>query len=143
MTIKFKKLSDDAVVPRAATDGSAGVDLVATRIIANGEHGTWYETDLAVEIPSGYVGLVFPRSSISKLPLSLANSVGVIDSDYRGSIQVRFRAHTTESPAPIFYQPGDRVAQLVIVPCVSIQPEETDELSHTERGAGGFGSTGK
>jgi dUTP pyrophosphatase len=97
-----------------------------------------YNTGLAIEIPEGHVGLLFPRSSISKTVLSLANSVGVIDSGYRGSIMFKFR-YPEEG---MVYDVGDRVGQIIIMPYPTIEFEETEELSSTERGQGGFGSTG-
>ena len=95
---------------------------------------------LAVEIPPGYVGLFFPRSSICKTGLSMANSVGVIDSDFRGSISLVFYKNT-QCIVPYF--PGDRIGQLMIVPIPEVEYVEVEELSETERGAGGYGSTGK
>lgn len=158
MKIKYKKLSENAVLPKHANDGDAGVDLVATsKTIGTSEDGKpvyhyiEYGTSLAVEIPNGYVGLLFPRSSVSKTGLHLANSVGVIDSSYRGEIKVRFKLDAVSSltvkedplASPALYDIGDRVAQLVIIPYVKQTPVETDSLSDTERGEGGFGSTGK
>ena len=134
MKVKIKKLHDNAIIPQCETPGAAGMDLYATDI-SKCTYFTEYGTGLAIEIPMGCVGLLFPRSSISKLPgMSLANSVGVIDSDYRGEIKVRFRGSE--------YNVGDRIAQLVIVPHMSVQFEETGALPETVRGDGAFGSTG-
>lgn len=139
MVVKFKKLNERAVVPTFAKAGDAGLDLTATSYQLNTEYGVWeYGTDLAVEIPQGYVGLIFPRSSIYKTDLSLANSVGVIDSGYRGELRVIFRNHDL-----VTYRVGDRVAQLVILPIPPVTPVEVDTLSDSERGAGGFGSSGR
>ena len=91
MQVKVKKLSPEAVIPTYAKDGDAGMDLVATRIISNTTFDVSYGTDLAMEIPNGFVGLVFPRSSIRKYELVLSNSVGLIDSGYRGEIQATFK----------------------------------------------------
>jgi len=99
-----------------------------------------YDTGLSMEIPEGYVGLLFPRSSISKTTLSLANSVGVIDSGYRGSIMFKFRY--LGGKGNWFYNLGDRVGQIIIIPYPTVEFEEVEELSSTERGQGGFGSTG-
>jgi dUTP pyrophosphatase len=96
-----------------------------------------YDTGIAIEIPQGYVGLLFPRSSVSKTVLTLSNSVGVIDSGYRGSIMFKFR-YPEEGPV---YEVGDRVGQIIIMPYPQISFEEVEELSETERGEGGFGST--
>jgi len=141
MKVRIKKLSTDAVIPTYAKEGDAGMDLVATRIISNTTFDVSYGTDLAMEIPNGFVGLVFPRSSIRKTDLSLTNCVGVIDSGYRGELQATFRKH--KGVASTTYAVGDRVAQIMIIPHPPIEFEEADELSDTERGDGGFGSTGK
>jgi dUTP pyrophosphatase len=140
MKIKIKKLKDNAVVPVYAKTGDAGLDLVATEIINKDTFQITYGTGLAMEIPAGYVGLVFPRSSIRKYDLSLTNCVGVIDSGYRGEIQATFRRH--KGVASTDYEVGDKIAQIIIVPYPSIEFIETDELSETERGTGGFGSSG-
>ena len=140
MKIKIKKLKDNAVVPVYAKTGDAGLDLVATEIINKDTFQITYGTGLAMEIPAGYVGLVFPRSSIRKYDLSLTNCVGVIDSGYRGEIQATFRRHKGVSSTD--YEVGDKIAQIIIVPYPSIEFIETDELSETERGTGGFGSSG-
>lgn len=133
MKIKIKKLTADAIIPRHETPGAAGVDLYVTDYVEKNYY-TEYHTGLAVEIPEGYVGLLFPRSSISKQPGALlANSVGVIDSDYRGEIRCRFRNAK--------YLIGERMAQLVVVPYSQIEFEEVFDLSETDRGEGGFGST--
>lgn len=139
MKVKIKKLHPDAVIPQYAKPGDAGLDLVAVTETWNKANTmVTYDTGLAIEIPDGYVGLVFPRSSISKTILSLSNSVGVIDSGYRGPIMFKFR-YPEEGPV---YDTGDRVAQLIIMPYPQIEFEEVEELSSTERGEGGFGSTG-
>lgn len=142
MQVKFKKLHPRAKLPSYATQGDAGLDLVAADVEwdASGEICI-ISTGLSVEIPDWYVGLVFPRSSISSTDLTLGNCVGVIDSGYRGEIKLKFRL-LTEKPS-IIYMVGDKVGQLVIIPYPEITPEFVDELSDTERGTGGFGSTGK
>lgn len=138
--VKIKKLHPDAVIPQYAKRGDAGMDLVATEVIDGYGFSVTYGTGLAMEIPEGFVGLVFPRSSIRKYDLSLTNCVGVIDSGYRGEIQATFRK---EAGIPSKrYEVGDKIAQMIILPYPSIQFIETDELSDTERGADGFGSTG-
>lgn len=140
MKVKIKKLVPEAAIPSYAKPGDAGLDLVATYIKVE-DHNTYgyfeYGTGLAVEIPDGYVGLVFPRSSISKTGMLLTNSVGVIDSGYRGEIKFRFKYISgTKS-----YEVGDKIGQLIILPYPTIEFEEVDELSESERGDGGFGST--
>ena len=141
MTVKFKKLSPLAVIPRYSKPGDAGMDLTATSKIDNTTFQCTYGTGISVEIPEGYVGLVFPRSSIRNTELILSNSVGVIDSGYRGEIQATFiKTNGLESWD---YKIGDRIAQLIIIPYPQIEFEEVEELSQTDRGIGGFGSTNK
>ena len=139
MKIKFKKLTPNAVMPRRGTPGSAGFDLTATSREGIDWHLTRYGTGIAVEIPPGHVGLVFPRSSCYKHDVLLSNCVGVIDSDYRGEITFVFLPRAEQK----IYDIGDRIGQLVIVPIPEVEYEEVDELSVTERGAGGYGSTGR
>jgi dUTP pyrophosphatase len=142
MILKVKKLHKDAVIPSAARPGDVGLDLTATRIGAydNITQVYTYHTGIAVEIPEGYVGLIMPRSSIANQELSLANSVGVIDQGYRGELIVKFRC-TSDTPLR-YYGAGERVAQLVIVPAPKVMVSVVRELSSTERGEYGFGSTG-
>jgi dUTP pyrophosphatase len=116
------------------------MDLTATSIVDDAFQVT-YGTGIAVEIPEGYVGLIFPRSSIRKYQLQLSNSVGVIDSGYRGEIQFTF--NKTGGVPSKKYEVGDRVGQLIIMPFPPVTPVESDSLSDSERGDGGFGSTGK
>lgn len=140
MKVKIKKLHQDAVIPVYAKPGDAGLDLTATSEEWNEDNTmVTYGTGLAVEIPEGYVGLVFPRSSVSKTTLNLTNSVGVIDSGYRGEIMFKFR-YLEEG---MVYDVGDRIGQLIIMPYPQVEFEEVKDLSSTERGEGGFGSTGK
>ena len=141
MQIKIKKLHNNAVIPQYAKAGDAGMDLVATEVTDGYGFSVTYGTGLAMEIPEGYVGLVFPRSSIRKYDISLTNCVGVIDSGYRGEIQATFRK---EAGIPSKrYEVGDKIAQMIILPYPAIEFMEVEELSNTERGTGGFGSTGK
>jgi len=142
MKVKIKKLSAEAVIPSYAKSGDAGMDLVATSIKFDGTQIT-YGTGLAIEIPEGFVGLVFPRSSIRKTDLSLSNSVGVIDSGYRGEIQATFNQKSLSKDGQILYGVGDRIMQIMIIPHPPVQFIEVNELSDTLRGEGGFGSTGK
>ena len=139
MKVKVMKLDAGAIIPKYAKPGDAGMDLYAvTQKFDN--HGNYvYGTGLAMEIPEGYVGLIFPRSSISKTAHSLRNAVGVIDSGYRGEIMMKFDINTHNSPV---YDVGDRIAQIIIMPYPQIEFEEVFELADSERGSGGFGSTG-
>jgi dUTP pyrophosphatase len=139
MKVKIKRLHKDAIIPKYAKPGDAGLDLVATNIISFDKEQVVYGTGIAVEIPEGYVGLVFPRSSIRKYEQYLSNSVGVIDSGYRGEIQATFNSRFY---ADVKYNVGDKIAQLIIMPYPHIDFEEVDELSETERADGGHGSTG-
>ena len=140
MNIKIKKLHPNAKMPFRANPTDAGADLVATSLDLKEDGRIVYGLGLAFEIPKGYVGLLIPRSSCSKMDLQMPNSIGVIDSDYRGEVKVIFRATMSN---PITYNIGDRVAQLLIVPIELATFTEVGELSDTERGCGGFGSTGK
>ena len=157
MLVNIKKLHPDAVIPTYAKPGDAGMDLVAISRDDSNEHYIEYGTGIAIEIPEGCVGFVFPRSSNSKMDLQLCNAVAVIDSGYRGEIKLRFRRiigikeefidNTAVARIPRLdidvYQVGDRVGQIMILPYPQIQFNEVDELSDTERGASGFGSSGK
>ena len=139
LQIKLKKLNTKAVVPSYAHDGDAGMDLVATSKWFEGNK-VCYGTGVAMEIPYGYVGLVFPRSSIAKKDLLLSNAVGVIDSIYRGEIMAKFEMTDTHEN---IYEVGERIAQIIIMPYPQVKFEEVDELSDSVRKEGGFGSTGK
>ena len=139
MEIKIKKLTPNAVIPRYAKAGDAGMDLTATRIWFE-DNNVCYGTGLAFEIPEGYVGLLFPRSSNAKKDLLLSNSVGVLDSGYRGEVTFKFRQTKNMANA---YEVGDRIGQIIILPYPTIEFEEVEELSETERGDGGYGSSGK
>lgn len=137
MEVRIKKLTENAKMPTKAHATDAGYDLYASS--CHYEDGMLhYGTGVAVEIPQGYVGLVFPRSSIANTHLTLSNSVGVIDSGYRGEIKAKFRKGGTRG-----YNVGDRIAQLIIIPYPEVVFVETDELTDSDRGIGGYGSTGK
>jgi dUTP pyrophosphatase len=148
ITLKIKKLHEKAVMPSYAKAGDAGLDLTVTDMDIDGtEHSVVYKFGLAVEIPEGYVGLLFPRSSNAKTDLLLTNSVGVIDSGYRGELMAKFKivkAHfqNTDQNFPIMYRRGERAVQLILMKLPSVTIEESEELSETERGAGGYGSSG-
>lgn len=138
MKVKVKKLHEDAVIPEYAKPGDAGLDLTAVDVSTS--HGCiTYHTGLAVEIPRWHVGLLFPRSSVYKTRQTLTNCVGVIDSGYRGEIMLKY----TLSPTQSEYKIGDRVGQLIIMPYPKVEFEEVDDLTETERGDGGYGSTGR
>jgi dUTP pyrophosphatase len=141
MKVKIKKVHPDAVKPKYANESDAGMDLVATSIIENTSFQITYGLGIAMEIPDGMVGLVFPRSSIRNTELILSNSVGVIDAGYRGELQATF--NKLNGLDSIAYNVGDRIAQIIIVPHPIVQIVEVDELSESKRGIGGFGSTGK
>ena len=137
--IKFKKLCAEAVMPTKAHQSDAGADLTATSKHWDDEKQCWiYGTGIATEIPEGYVGLVFPRSSIRKYALTQCNCVGVIDSHYRGEIMLSYKSIGTGST----YNIGDKIAQLIIMPYPETNYIEVSELSDTDRGKGGHGSTG-
>ncbi len=141
MKVKIKKVHSDAVIPQYAKESDAGLDLVATSIISNTTFQITYGLGIALEIPEGFVGLVFPRSSIRNTELTLSNSVGVIDSGYRGELQATF--NKSNGLDSISYKVGERVCQIMIIPHPIIELFEVDELSESARGEGGFGSTGK
>lgn len=164
MQVRIKKLNENAVIPQYAHPTDAGLDLVATSFEFDLKTGNYiYGTGLAFEIPEGYVGLLFPRSSISKGPLFLTNAVGVIDSGYRGEVTFKFKssirfpflwdliklffnkgaAIKINNLAEGAYKVGDRIGQMIIVPYPHIEFEESEELSTTDRGTGGYGSTGE
>jgi dUTP pyrophosphatase len=144
LPISYVKLSPDAVKPEYSQDGDAGMDLTATSFRVT---DTFMEfgTGIAVHIPENHVGLLFPRSSITKSApgVSLKNSVGVIDSNYRGEILVRFELPYSGAVGGTIPVVGDRVAQLVIIPYPRVKFVEVEKLSDTNRGQGGFGSTDK
>lgn len=146
MKVKIKRLCSNAVIPKYSKVGDAGMDLYCTKTTVekegNGDLNLVCHTGIAMEIPQGYVGLIFPRSSISKTNLWLRNAVGVIDSGYRGEIICKFGYYKGLMSKEFLYSVGDRVAQIMILPHPSIQFEEVEELSDSERGQGGFGSTG-
>lgn len=143
MDVKFKKLHDDAKIPSYAHDTDAGLDLTAVSFTQEFDKSNKlvlvYHTGLAVEIPEGYVGLIFMRSSISNKSISLTNAVAVIDSGYRGELLLKYKI-TTDS-LPTIYQPGEKIGQLIIIPYPKINPIEAEELSSSDRNEGGFGST--
>lgn len=144
MNIKVKKLKPGATVPTMGSKFAAGADLYSAEdadVIIEPSETKFIGTGLAMEIPEGYVGLVYARSGLAcKRGLAPANKVGVVDSDYRGEIKVALHNHGKEAQT---VEKGERIAQMVIAPYLSVNYEEADSLSETERGEGGFGSTGR
>ncbi|MDE6398766.1 MAG: dUTP diphosphatase [Clostridiales bacterium] len=144
MKVAVKKLDERAVLPTYGSTAAAGADLYALcegEICIQPSETVLVHTGIAMEIPEGYAGLIYARSGLaSKRGLAPANKVGVVDADYRGEIMVALHNH---SATPQTVQNGERIAQLVIAPFLHADFAETDELSDTVRGAGGFGSTGK
>jgi dUTP pyrophosphatase len=168
MEVKVKKLSENSVIPMYGKPGDAGMDLTATSRHFDAEGNVVYGTGLSFEIPEGYVGLIFPRSSNAKKDLILTNSVGVVDSGYRGEVMFKFKPvpffadkgvgedtlsfDFTVTPGSRFsdsfefginlYEVGDRVGQIIIMPYPQVVFVESEDLTETVRGEGGFGSTG-
>lgn len=141
MKVNFKKLNVLAVQPYKSHIHDAGFDIIGVSFEIKNDL-VIFKTGLALEIPEGYAGLIFPRSSIRKTDLRLSNSVGLIDSTYRGEIQVTFDRIKVNGDIMKSYEIGDRIAQLVIIKIPSIELAEVDNLTETERGEGGHGSTG-
>lgn len=142
--LRFKKLDARAQTPRYGTEFAAGADLYACMdepLTIRSGATEFVHTGIAMEIPSGMVGLVYARSGLAcKKGLAPANKVGVVDSDYRGEIMVALHNHSSDD---LVVDSGERVAQMVIAPYIHGEYEEVEELGDTERGAGGFGSTGE
>lgn len=139
LEVKVKKLSTEAKMPIAANPGDAGLDLVAVSKKLTREGFLEFGTGLAFSIPENHVGLLFPRSSISKKKMTLCNAVGVLDSGFRGEVTFRFKPATAGNGS---YEVGDKIGQLVVMPYPDIELVEVDELDETVRGEGGWGSTG-
>ncbi len=144
MRINIKKLTDTAILPERGSAYAAGYDLFADvkeNIVIKAHATAMIPTGLAMELPEGYWGGIFARSGLAaKESLRPANCVGVVDADYRGEVKVALHNDSDESR---MIAPGQKVAQLVVVPFLSVEFDEVEELSDTVRGAGGFGSTGK
>lgn len=154
MQVKIKKLNVNAKTPKYATDGAAGLDIYSVNVKyvyeddAKDQYTQYslsnlkyieYGTGLSIEIPPGHVGLIYPRSSITNKDLMLGNSVGVIDSDYRGEITFRFKPTKLGTNE---YKIGEKIGQLIITPIPLVELVEVTELSDTVRSSGGYGSTG-
>lgn len=137
LEVKFTKLNADAVTPKRMSEGAGAFDLYATSITRTAQY-VEYGTGIAVEIPAGYTGFLFARSSCSNKGLALCNGVGVIDADYRGELKVRYY---NVSEFFGYWGVGDRVAQISFLPTPIVKMVQTDSLKATERGDGGFGST--
>jgi len=146
MIVRIKKLDPNAVIPSKAHVNDAGLDLFATSVRMEQHEGTYieYGTGIAIDIPSGHAGFLFPRSSISKVQLSLCNSVGCVDAGFLGEIKLRFQAVNGNGlrQSKLAYEVGDRIGQLIILPLPEVTLVEVDELGDSERGDGGFGSSG-
>lgn len=136
LKVKIKRIHPEAKIPEYAKEGDAGMDVFAVSKEKN-EKYVEYGTGLAFEIPENHAMLIFPRSSLSKKDLVLANHVGVLDSGYRGELKLRFKKVGEE-----IYGVGDKIGQIMILPYPKIEFQESSELSSTSRGDGGFGSTG-
>lgn len=141
MKIKVKRLNELAILPTKAHSTDAGFDLYATGKTYDNDGNVVYGCGLAFEIPEGYMGLVFPRSSNAKKSLLLSNSVGVIDAGYRGEVTAKFKRLYPISQGE--YAIGERFAQLIVMPIPAVEFEVVEELSDSERGVGGYGSSGK
>lgn len=160
MELKIKKLYEDSILPTKAHATDAGYDLYAHSKSYDNDGNVVYGSGVAMEIPQGYVGLVFPRSSNAKKDLILSNSVGIIDSGFRGEISFKFKKNlklfydygeTCEKELELqknpysykYYSIGDRIGQIIIIPYPEIEFVEVDELAGSDRGANGYGSSGK
>ncbi len=144
MQLKVKKLDSRALLPGFGSPAAAGADLYAlteSDVVIKSNESVFIHTGIALEIPDGYAGLIYARSGLAcKSGLAPANKVGVIDSDYRGEIIVCLRNHSSENRV---VRNGDRIAQLVITHLPAVEYVEVADLNESERGDGGFGSTGK
>ena len=154
MEVKIKKLYEDSILPTKAHATDAGYDLYAHSKVFDNDGNVVYGSGVAMEIPQGYVGFVFPRSSNAKKDLILSNSVGIIDSGYRGEIMFKFKtcqqvrgdgiiAAPLTVPLVHCYDTKERIGQIIIIPYPDIEFVEVEELSDSDRGDGGYGSSGK
>lgn len=138
--VKIRKVHPDAVLPQRAHPTDAGMDVTAISMEMTEDY-IEYDTGLQFQLPAGYAMLIFPRSSNSKKDLLMCNSVGVLDAGYTGNLKFRFKL-TTEGYTEKIYNPGDKIGQIIILPYPEINFIETEEFDETDRGSGGFGSTG-
>lgn len=144
MEVRIKRLRDNAIVPTKAHATDAGYDLYVASKIDTDQYGNIvYGTGLAFEIPKGYVGLIFPRSSNCKTDLLLTNCVGVVDSGYRGEVMAKFASYRSSNGISADYKIGDRMAQMIIMPYPEVEFVVTDDLSDSDRGTTGYGDSGK
>ena len=153
MKVRIKKLYNDSILPTKAHDTDAGYDLYAHSMNYDNDGNIVYGCGIAFEIPEGYVGLVFPRSSNAQKDLLLSNSVGVVDSGFRGEISFKFKPcakfdeyHLTwlkDAKESTLYKEGDRIGQIIIMPYPEIEFVESDSLSDSDRGLDSYGSSGK
>lgn len=149
MKVNIKKLHADAVIPTYARNGDAGLDLTATKVYFDDYGNFVAETGICIELPKGYAGKLHSRSSISKYDLILANGTGLIDQGYRGQLIFKFKpcaffdafGKANFIRQPVLYKVGDKVGQLVIEKIEVADLILVDDLSHTDRGTGSFGST--
>lgn len=139
--IQIKRLHPEAKLPKYSKAGDAGMDLTCVSLIETDLY-IEYKLGLSMQIPQGYAGFILPRSSLSNYHLVLANHVGLIDSGYRGEVTARFKK-TNDGPNAKYYQVGDKICQLVIMPYPLVLIQEVTELEESDRGTGGYGSSGK
>lgn len=140
MIVNIKRLNPEAKIPYYAKPGDAGMDIIATSKSIDEHQNIVYGTGLAFQIPEGYVGLLFPRSSVANYCLNLSNCIGVLDSGYRGEVKLKFRKIDIPGDE---YEIGDRICQIIILPYPMIEFNEVQELEDSIRGTGGFGHTGR
>lgn len=143
MKVKIKKLHPNAVIPRRMRPGDAGLDLTCVeRYYDEYTHTFQYEFGIAIQLEPGYFGMIVPRSSIYKYNLTLSNSCGILDENYTGELKAFFRCNVDNFKKANVYNIGDRIAQLIVLPYPLYDIEEVTELSDTNRGVNGFGSSG-
>lgn len=140
LKVNIKKLHKDAVIPKYAKNGDAGLDLTAVSVERINASTVCYDFGLSLEIPKGYFGMIVPRSSNYKKDQLLSNSCGIVDSEYRGSLKAMFKDINSGFDK---HQIGERIAQLIILPYPQIEFKEVEEVSETSRGQSGFGSSGR
>lgn len=152
MKVRIRRLHEDAVIPSYAHPTDAGLDITAVWRETDADGNIVYHTGLAFEIPDGHVGLLFPRSSNARKDMVLTNCVGVIDSGYRGEVTFKFKptagyfndfGECVRVGHHEIYDDGDRIGQMIIMPYPKVEFEESSELTVTDRGEGGYGSTGR
>lgn len=142
MKLKFKKLNENAVLPRKANPTDAGFDIVAVTSYLDKSYNHVYKTGIAVEIPNGYFGILAPRSSVTNSSYILGNGIGIIDSGFRGELLFKFKDIDPDLFTEFKYKPGDRIGQLIVIPLPQFEPEFVGELDDTNDRGGGFGSSG-